>query len=57
MELHKTRHSRNRPTLRACRMHWPKLQAGMDAGFEGNDRLKANAVQLFKARDVVFRVV
>ncbi len=38
-------------------MHWPKLQAGMDAGFEGNDRLKANAVQLFKARDVVFRVV
>lgn len=38
-------------------MHEPKIQAGMDAGVEGNDLLKANAVQLFKAEGVMFSTV
>ena len=29
----------------------------LDEGFAGNDQLKANAVQIFKAADVTFRTV
>jgi adenine-specific DNA-methyltransferase len=29
----------------------------LDEGFAGNDQLKANAVQIFKSKNIVFRTV
>ncbi|MBS1569642.1 MAG: hypothetical protein JST45_09385 [Bacteroidetes bacterium] len=57
MEFQKNRHSRVAPTLKALQTHGYKLPTRTDAGFAGNDKLKANAVQLFKAKGMVLRTV
>ncbi len=41
--------------LRAMADRSPERVVCLDAGFQGNDQLKANAVQLFKAKNIVFR--
>ncbi len=35
----------------------PQRAVCLDAGFADNDQLKANAVQLFKGKGVVFKTV
>lgn len=41
--------------VRAMAASAPERVVCLDAGFEDNDQLKANAVQLFKAKNIVFR--
>lgn len=43
--------------LKAMAARQPQRAVCLDSGFQGNDQLKANAVQLFKAKGVVFRTV
>ncbi len=43
--------------LKAMATRKPQRAVCLDSGFQGNDQLKANAVQLFKAKGVVFRTV
>lgn len=43
--------------IRAIAERRPERALFLDEGFAGNDQLKANAVQAFKARDIVFRTV
>lgn len=43
--------------MRAVAERKPERFVVLDEGFAGNDQLKANAVQIFKAADVTFRTV
>lgn len=43
--------------IRAMSEKNPQRVVCLDAGFAGNDQLKANAVQIFKTKDVVFKTV
>ena len=43
--------------LKAMAMRKPQRAVCLDAGFADNDQLKANAVQLFKGKGVVFKTV
>ena len=43
--------------MRAAAARKPERFVVLDEGFAGNDQLKANAVQIFKAADVTFRTV
>jgi adenine-specific DNA-methyltransferase len=43
--------------MRAVAEQKPERFVVLDEGFAGNDQLKANAVQIFKAADVTFRTV
>lgn len=43
--------------IRAMAEKKPQRVVCLDMGFAGNDQLKANAVQIFKAKDVVFKTV
>lgn len=43
--------------LKAMATRKPQRAVCLDSGFQGNDQLKANAVQLFKAKGVVFKTV
>lgn len=43
--------------IRAMAEHKPQRIVCLDMGFAGNDQLKANAVQIFKTKDIVFRTV
>ena len=44
-------------TIRAMAEKKPERVVCLDEGFAGNDQLKTNAVQTFKAKGVVFRTV
>ncbi|HUR33600.1 MAG TPA: hypothetical protein VM032_07375 [Vicinamibacterales bacterium] len=35
----------------------PERMVCLDVAFEGNDQLKANAVQIFKSKGIVFKTV
>lgn len=43
--------------IRAMAEQKPQRVICLDLGFAGNDQLKANAVQIFKTKDVVFKTV
>lgn len=43
--------------IRAMAENKPQRVVCLDMGFAGNDQLKANAVQIFKTKDVVFKTV
>lgn len=43
--------------LKAMAARKPQRAVCLDSGFQGNDQLKANAVQLFKTKGVVFKTV
>lgn len=43
--------------IRAMAEKKPQRVVCLDAGFVGNDQLKANAVQVFKTKDIVFKTV
>ena len=43
--------------VRAIAARSPERVVCLDAGFQDNDQLKSNAVQLFKAKSIVFRTV
>ncbi|MBK8871847.1 MAG: hypothetical protein IPN19_12660 [Elusimicrobia bacterium] len=43
--------------IRAMADKKPERVVCLDEGFAGNDQLKANAVQTFKDRNIVFRTV
>ncbi|MCB0102267.1 MAG: site-specific DNA-methyltransferase [Anaerolineales bacterium] len=43
--------------IRAMADTKPQRVVCLDMGFAGNDQLKANAVQIFKTKDIVFRTV
>jgi hypothetical protein len=45
------------PTKRAMAALKPSRVICLDAGFGSDDALKANAVQIFKTQDVVFKTV
>jgi adenine-specific DNA-methyltransferase len=44
-------------TVRAMAEMKPQRVICLDLGFAGNDQLKANAVQIFKTKDIVFKTV
>lgn len=44
-------------TVRAMAELKPQRVICLDMGFAGNDQLKANAVQIFKTKDIVFKTV
>jgi adenine-specific DNA-methyltransferase len=44
-------------TIRAIADRGPQRVVCLDEGFAGNDQLKANAAQIFKAKGIVFRTV
>ncbi len=43
--------------IRAMAEKKPQRVICLDLGFVGNDQLKANAVQIFKTKEVVFKTV
>ena len=43
--------------IRAMAERKPQRVICLDLGFVGNDQLKANAVQIFKTKEVVFKTV
>lgn len=43
--------------IRAMAENKPQRVVCLDMGFAGNDQLKANAVQIFKTKEVVFKTV
>ncbi len=47
----------NLEAIRAIAEREPNRVVCLDEGFAGNDQLKANAVQIFKAKNIVFRTV
>ncbi len=44
-------------TIRAIADRGPQRVVCLDEGFAGNDQLKANAAQIFKAKGIVFRTI
>jgi adenine-specific DNA-methyltransferase len=44
-------------SVRAIADRGPQRVVCLDEGFAGNDQLKANAAQMFKAKGIVFRTV